>query len=253
MVDGVAVDPETGEILDPADPVEEGMAAAMGAEGDAEPEPDEDPDEEPEPEPEPEPTGLTEREMDKEFKSLETRVGTFRTYVAGFAERTGQPLIQCTLCLDGVPGYFLHPDVQPLPADKTEATKALLGLPVDRPLLDDDKSNACPKCGGWGDVKTGSKVHGETVAKCLECKGRGWVGERSNRTPAEVAAGLTVPALELGVTEEEPLLVDSWDTPVGHPDFGKLPQYRAPGWAEALENYKRGNAAPLPDPITVGG
>ena len=250
---GEVLNEETGELTPAPDSIEGMIAAAMSDDSEAEPEPEEAEEEEPEPEPEPEPSGLSEREMGKKFDSLGKRVVTYRGVIAQFIEDTGQPLVPCTLCHELSPGYFIHPDVNPLPEQNVQATKLLLGLPVDRPLRDDDKSNTCPKCDGWGDVKTGSKVQGKTVATCLECNGRGWIGERLNRTPAEVAAGLPEPLHLLGLPADEELLEDSWHTPKGHPDFGKLPQYRDPGWQDSLEAYKKGLPAPLPDPITVGG
>lgn len=193
----------------------------------------------------PEPPGLSQKEIDARVTKLERASNTYTRKVAEILGEDLADFVPSPLSLPFLFGFVFDPANVELPGEVLDATRRLIGEPVPPPLIQAPDARVCPTCDGWGQVLTGSKVHPFNVAKCIECQGRGWVGERANITPAEVAAlhSVAIPQENAPPTPDDEL--DSWGTPRGHPDFGKMPQYRDPGWSEALEAYKRGEPAPV--------
>lgn len=189
--------------------------------------------------------GLSEQELEKAAKRLDGAVGRYRKAVEQFIADTGQSLVESKMDLDFCPGYVFHPDVLGLNEEQRAFAKVMLGEPPMPAFEQDPQASECPRCHGWGQVKTGSKVATFNVLKCRECDGRGAVGERFNLTPQQAAVGVTpdYAADRLPAPPAEP--EDPWGTPIGHPDHGKMPQYRDPGWEAALAAYKAGRPAPL--------
>lgn len=206
----------------------------------------EDPDRDREPdEPEAEEQVLDERALEKAAKRLEGAVGRYRKAVEAFVADTGQSLIENKTDLDFCPGYLFHPEVKPLDEEQIQFARVLLGEPAIPHFEPDPEARECERCKGWGRVTTGSKVNGQNLLTCRVCQGRGWTGERANLTPQQAARLETPPADVASQFHEPEVTEDNWGTPIGHPDFGKMPQYRDPGWLEALQAYKRGEPAPL--------
>jgi len=209
--------------------------------------PDDDltPDELEPPDEQPEPQGKSQKEIDAQVTKLERASNTYTRKVAEILGEDLVDFVPSPLSLPFLFGFVFNPDNVPLDEGVLNATRRLIGEPVPPPLVQAPDARTCPTCDGWGQVLTGSKVHPMNVAKCLECNGRGWVGERANITPAQAAQLAPVPSEANGFDNEPAALEDSWGTPIGHPDYGKMPQYRDPGWSEALEAYKRGEPAPV--------
>lgn len=188
---------------------------------------------------------LSQREIEIKTKKLERASESYTKKVAeilgdDLADYFPTPLSESFLF-----GFVVRPDLRPLPEDVVNATKLLIGEPVPPPFKASIASTMCTDCDGWGSVLTGSKVHGKQTMTCRTCGGRGAVGDAYQVTPAQMAPG-AAPTVEYGEHHTEPLLPeDNWGTPLGHPDYGKLPQYREQGWAEALEAYRNGVAAPV--------
>jgi hypothetical protein len=240
--------PPTEPDAEPLIPLEEPAAPEQEREPDDVDGPPDDETQENEPDAEPEPPAepaVSQKEIDAVTAKLEKASAAYVTKVGTILGDDISDFKASPLSLPWLFGFVFDPAMVPLDESVVNATKALIGDPVPPPLEQAPDAHECPVCHGWGQIKTGSKVHPYNVAKCAECNGRGWVGERANVTPAQVAAGVTPEALANGHDNEPPELQDSWGTPLGHPDYGKMPQYRDQGWAEALEAYKRGEPAPV--------
>lgn len=214
-----------------------------------------------EPEPEPEGDempddvagGPSEAQMEAAFKAVDRRAASWVKFVGETAGDLGQPVVQCPCCLEQVPGFLFDPSVVPLSADQLAGARVLLGM-NDQPTYAQAPDDAeCPRCGGWGKLRTGSKVAAMMVVTCRECSGRGFTGPSANVLPAEVPGLAAVPEGVEAVPADESPDADAWGTPREHPDWGKAPQYRALGWADDLARFKLGLApeAPLPLPVAV--
>lgn len=187
----------------------------------------------------------TQKEIDAQVSKLEKASTGYLTKIATILGDDLADFKPSPLSLPFLFGFVFDPASVPLDEAVVNATKAFIGDPVPPPLEQAPDAHECPICHGWGQVKTGSKVHPFNVEKCRECNGRGWTGERANVTPAQAAAGFTPEFVAVSDDPTEADELDSWGTPRGHPDYGKMPQYRDPGWSEALEAYKRGEPAPV--------
>jgi hypothetical protein len=132
-------------------------------------------------------------------------------------------LVVCELCDPRIPGFRfpLVPD-----EETRERVKLAIGMADLSRLKPDGYSRQCDACEGEGRVRTFSHVNGQDAVKCLRCKGRGWIPvgpEREAGGPQ--AAAEVLPAGDNTPVEGLPDL-DQFGTPAGHPDYGKLPQYR---------------------------
>jgi hypothetical protein len=234
--------------LAPAEPA----APAPGPEREAD-DVDGPPDEEaadlqPESEPAPAPPAdpaLSEKEIEKKIGQLERAAVAYRKKVADLLGEEIGLYFETPLTDGQVFGFVLNPQLAPIPEEVVNLTKSLIGEPVPPPLLPDTHSQECPDCQGWGIVLTGSKVHGKNTAACKGCGGRGSVGDRYNVDPSQFVPGAQVPAETNGHEADALLPEDPWGTPIGHPDYGKMPNFREPGWQAALTAYRGGEPAPV--------
>jgi hypothetical protein len=183
--------------------------------------------------------------MERAFKSLEGRAKRYTAGVSELAAEVGIPFVDCALCASGVPGFIIDPRVEPLNDLQVVAVRALLGMDEGPQLLQAPDAETCPTCGGWGTLKTGSKVHKEREMICRPCRGRGWVGPAADLTPAEVADLPNLAYTNVAPDNEPPPDVDHWGTPLGHPEFGISPDYRDVGWRDRIDAWKAGEPAPL--------
>ena len=193
----------------------------------------------------PEPQGPSQKEIDAKTAKLERASKTYLNKVADILGDDLSDFVPSPLSTPFLFGFVFNPSMVELDESVVNATKALIGDPVPPPLVQAKDAQQCPDCEGWGQQLTGSKVHPYNVERCNTCKGRGWVGERANIAPAEVAQLHSVIADRSGEPAEPAPDEDAWGTPRNHPDYGKSPQYRDPNWAAALEAYKRGEPAPV--------
>lgn len=251
-VDGLQVDPETGEVIEEPTTIEAMIAATMTPdEGDAEGEP------EPiETDGEGEHVEGDEAEMEgyltaeeaerqaaehaelrasmkaqeKAFKARDTRVDTFTKYMEQWAVEQEQPLVRCPVCIPETPGFIFHPAHVQLTQDQLNACNILAGNPLEPELEQMPGARQCPVCKGKGNGWTGSEVTNRRTITCPECKGDGWVGEAKNLKPEQAAAPQYIQPTEDGRPPEELPKLDPWGTPDWDPDFYKMPQGREPGW-----------------------
>lgn len=242
--------------------VENEIAAQMGDDepvGAQEPEPEPAPDPEPdeseaaESEP-PEPpseeeqaqaAALSQRDIERRIKACEKATTAYVAKVETIMGGDFQQLVPVPLSTGFLIGFAWNPEFQPLDEDQVAATKQLIGV-YDGPKYEQaPDARECPRCNGWGTLTTGSKVTGQQTIKCAVCKGRGWEGEAANIAPADVLKLATVVNMETGEITEAPADEDEFGTPRGHPDYGKMLQYRSPNWRGELDAWKAGQPAPL--------
>lgn len=247
-VDTETTEPVTETVDEPVKPVESPEPSEPEREpDDVDGPPDDDaPDVQPDEAPAAEaPQGKSQKEIDAQVTKLERASNTYTRKVAEILGDDLVDFVPSPLSLPFLFGFVFNPANVPLDEGVLDATRRLIGEPVPRPLEQDPEARTCPRCDGWGETLTGSKVNTKNTVRCRECQGRGWVGELANITPAQVAELHSVNVESNGHDGEPAALEDSWGTPIGHPDYGKMPQYRDQGWAEALEAYKRGEPAPV--------
>jgi hypothetical protein len=206
------------------------------ADPDVEPSPDEtEPEPEPdEPEPEPDegehvptsppPPPDTEADVEAKIKKLAT---ASRNYSRRIVEILGDDLdgwLTCELCEAHYPGIRL-----PVPPDEALAAKlrSILGMPALENYRRDNQYNPCATCDGLGTILTGSKVAAHMTRTCGACKGTGYIDMRTGEAPT--LNGTTTPNVHLPepIPTEEAPDVDPWGTPLGDPDYGRLPHLRA--------------------------
>lgn len=186
-----------------------------------------------------EPAGPTEEQVQKILDRIEKRGDTYTRAVLELAEEAEQPIVRCPVCIPFVPGFVFDPGVVPLSEVQEQGARLLLGQGIGPDYRQAPNSETCPTCNGWGKVKTGSRVDGKGLIVCAECAGRGFIGEAANVTPAQAAGAEEIPYALAPDPEAFTPDEDNWHTPRSHPDFGKLPQYRDPGWADELKVYRR--------------
>jgi hypothetical protein len=226
----------------PQEPSPEAIEAEEPPEPAEPPEPPSEPESDVQPE---ELLPLSERELERAAKKLDAAAKRWRAQVAEFVEMTGQSLIANETDLDFCPGYVFHPQVKPLDEEQAQFARVLLGDPIEPAFAQDQDSHACQDCEGWGRVKTGSKVAGENVIRCRRCRGHGYITSHPYEQETPIALNGGGEPANVILTEQEQSDADAWGTPRSHPDWGKSPQYRAPGWQAALEAYKAGEPAPI--------
>ena len=228
--------PQPDEPSEPSAPDESGEQGNQGGE--------EESPSEPPASPEP-PAGLSQKEIDAKVSKCEKATENYINRVSAILGDDFSDFVLSPLHVPFLVGFIHNPELVPLDPDVVNATKALIGEPVPPPYLQDKGSQTCPDCDGWGMVLTGSKVHGKATANCKACGGRGATGDRWNVAPEALTPGYSVPVTDNGHEAEALLPEDPWGTPIGHPDYGKMPNFREHGWQQALEAYKRGEPAPI--------
>ena len=192
---GYVVD-ENGEVIEEPDtlPDEEPEAA---------------PDEQEEEAPDETPEALRDDvDVDVLETKLETKAKNYMKAMGELIEGTGYPVTLCELCNDAYPAVrWLEPRDQ----DHAELVALVEGLQRAAPLLDDNDTETCPKCGGWGVVKLPSHVPGNTQRTCNRCNGAGYLAMHpQSGTPiapqVDTPNGQTEPIP--GVPTDDPVIAD---------------------------------------------
>lgn len=252
QVDGLEVNPETGEVVEEPSEIEKMIAATMTPEEESEEEREE---EEREAEEDAEREGgpghgdlvLTaedaERQaaeqaelrasmklMERKFKQRDGRADSYTKAMTEIAAEIAEPIVRCPLCLPEWPGFIYHPEQVPLNQDQLNVCNILAGNPLMPDFQPIPTARTCPACNGEGRVLTGSKVTNKTTIECPECSGSGWVGEAKNVSPKVAAAPQYVQPNEDGIAPEELPKLDPWGTPEWDGDYMRMPQARTPGW-----------------------
>lgn len=177
------------------------------------------------PEPEPEARGLTEAEIEKQYKALEREQTRHTANVSKIMGDEAVELIVCPLCEPEL-GGFLRMESLDHPRDEMhEAMIGVLKKPPQVEYRNAPHAVTCIDCDGLGKVLSGSRVAGQELIVCPICKGSGYrvAGESEARglgiTPASeyVPSGLPHEPLE----EER----DEFGSPAVLPDGRENPNY----------------------------
>lgn len=143
------------------------------------------------------------------------------------------PLYQpCPVCTSfQTPGFV--PPIPP-PIDVQTEIYHYLGQAAPSDYQEDSHSAVCSKCGGWGEVATGSKVQGQDRLPCIECGGMGWVATddarraRSGLAPNGLSPSFPPPALEASAMPEQPAEDDPRVAELRREGYAVIPPYKAP-------------------------
>jgi hypothetical protein len=195
----VEVDPETGEIHEPAaepDEEEEGADARAARTGDVE----------------------------KASRSLEKESARHAARVEDVMGPDFAALVPCELCWDLAPGFRW--DREPDEATKA-AVRIAIGLPDVSNFAPSATERTCDDCRGLGKVRTGSTVPNRETITCDACAGLGYVPTRPRlngaTAPPEQADAPDAPA----AFPDDGIARDMFGTPSTDPDYGKMPNMRA--------------------------
>jgi hypothetical protein len=229
------------EVTDETPAVEE-EAPVEEPEAPDEPEEDEPDEDEQEAPPEPEqtaPPGPTDLELDKMSKQLERSATTWRNRVSDVLGEMAQALVPCELCDPNLPGFHYPPEMEQ-PRDQLHAALLeVLKNPAQPEYALAQHVRECSNCGGWGKVKSGSRVAGKELVVCPMCKGNGFQGDAAVNPPPAFAPQPQNGEVEVEFPEDTAPLVtedtDVWGSPrllddgQENPNYGKMPQYKNAG------------------------
>lgn len=135
----------------------------------------------------PGPGALSEKDIELRNQRLDKEAQRHANRVGEIVGEDKVMLIPCELCLPLVPGFRFHT----IPDEQRAQAMLALGMSDVGNYAADTHTEACPECRGWGVVATGSKVSGQEALPCMNCGGRGWVGDRgaiAALAPAPLAA-----------------------------------------------------------------
>ena len=132
----------------------------------------------------PQPEGLSEKEVEKRNQALDKEAIRHANRVRDIVGDDAEALIPCELCLPIVPGFRF----EYIPDEQRAAVMLAIGMASDADYLQAPGTERCPDCNGKGKGKTTSQVPGQEFVVCLNCKGRGWIGERANALEPQVPA-----------------------------------------------------------------
>lgn len=227
------------DVPDPSEPSQQPDGAPQEP---GDPNPDAEPGEEPlepeEPAEQPEqpapPEGMSQNDLEKLQKKLDTSANTWRRRVSELLGEDALLLVACELCESNIPGYHWPAEIKQPENDVQERLLDVLKQPAAPEYQPARDVRMCPDCQGWGVTLTGSKKAGKERKDCIGCKGYGYVPPPGQ--PANGAA--TVEQVrELVTPDGEPLVHDDndvWGSPrlLGdgqeNPNYGKMPQYKHP-------------------------
>jgi hypothetical protein len=186
-----------------------------------------------EPEPEQPPFGgPTPEAVERGFRAVKQSWGTYKSSVARNLDFMAEQLLECPMCNPQVPGHVNVNDAGHYPPEIIGPIKAFLGFSQEVDYEQDTDTRTCPKCGGLGEVKTGSQIPENSHHRCNNCMGYGFVPPPGGDQPpitrtGEVLAPSGESAAPLDQNEIDPtgepkILPDGRP----NPNFGKWPQFK---------------------------
>lgn len=122
-----------------------------------------------------EPEALSQKEIESRLDKLNREGERHAKRVHEIMAEAMRDLTPCELCWPFAPGFRF----EPIPDDQRAAVMLTLGVSEVANYAEDTHSQACADCRGWGVVATGSKVQGQEALTCMNCNGRGWMGDRA--------------------------------------------------------------------------
>lgn len=110
---------------------------------------------------------------------LDREAKRHRDRLAQILEEDVLRLVPCELCRADMAGWV--DSTVAIPHEVKERVRIQIGDREPENWLPDapEHSHRCAQCDGQGEVLTGSRKHGQEVLPCVECSGRGWVGDRA--------------------------------------------------------------------------
>ena len=183
---------------------------------------------------EPEARVLSEAEIEKRYKKLDSEAKRHTSAVSKILEEDALELVECPLCEPELLG-FLRMESLDHPRDEIHAAMInVLKKPAQVEYKPAPHSHTCESCDGLGQVLSGSRVAGKERIACPTCNGNGHVqqgtgaanGRTITPTSEYVPSGLPFEPLE----EER----DSFGSPRylidgrENPNYQKMIQYKDP-------------------------
>ena len=121
------------------------------------------------------PAALSQKDIEARLDKLNRERERHYKRVQEIMEDHMRDLTPCELCWGFAPGYRFDP----IPDDQRAGVMLVLGMSEVGNYAEDTHSQVCADCRGFGVVATGSKVQGQEALTCLNCGGRGWMGDRA--------------------------------------------------------------------------
>lgn len=219
-------DTETEPIADEMTPDEDDE---INTDGD-----DETPEEEIEAEPGIEDEGhspMTEKEIEQGLAKLNREAQRHESRVREIMGADFDGLLRCELCDWEVPGFRFPAEVDD---EKRAHVLEAIGMGAWGERVHDPDCAQCDYCQGFGETLTGSRVIGSETRPCPKCQAKGWTTP-DDRKQWEGRVGAQRAAADLGIGSQAPTptfdalpATDAWTRPLGHPFYGKNPQYMTP-------------------------
>lgn len=125
-----------------------------------------------------EPQALSQKDIEQRLEKLNREGERHFKRVHEIMREQMRDLAPCELCWSFAPGFRF----QPVPDEQRANVMIALELSEVAAYVHDRHSEACAECNGWGMVATGSKVNGQDALTCLNCGGKGWMGDRAPET-----------------------------------------------------------------------
>lgn len=211
-----------------------------------EPEPDEDEDgDEPEPEPEPTQRALSERDIERINKRIDSAAAANEKRLRDILGADFEVYAPCPLC--AIPGFAYRAGTLEYEPLHRAAIMAALGDEPEIQYRADPQSQACPACDGEGEVLTGSKRPVNRTKQCMPCGGTGWVTKLEPEMAHTNAGGVVYnPQFGNSVLNVPPTTLDNgnpypgygiafipvpngapdgFNRPAGHPHYGMPREY----------------------------
>lgn len=206
------IDPETGELLEPAD--DDGEPIELD---------ESDPENAPPAAPQPEP--LTEAKAEAIFSAMDRYKGVVAREVEKRADVLFADLEPCPLCMGGgpAPGFYFPQLPEPDQTMRRMAVAAALGGDGQPDYPADPDTEKCERCDGYGQTRTGSHAPGQETRACPGCSGQGW---KQKMAPMPVFQMTPAPPQPVAPLMPQPFGNgggDPWGRPVGHPHYGQNP------------------------------
>lgn len=182
---------------------------------------------EPESDPTPEPQGHSEEWWEKAWEASEKEDSAHAAKVGKIFEEEAQAFMVCPMCATGPAGFLTSTQLVP---EQEQVIRQILGMTSPDEYEAMDGASICPKCKGWGKVRTPSLVPEEAVQPCMNCNEKGWTyvpGPGAAVNPGVFGMPPAAPPTTGNGTDTQPdaeiQYPDVWGRPVGHPHYGIAP------------------------------
>lgn len=209
--DGIAVDPDTGEVVH--EPESDGTETPA--------------------EPENATAAETENTVEEEAmrakmidKGLEKEHARHERALKALYGELWEERVMCPLCIGE--GFLMPWQPGELPPEQIEAIDALSGRFASPTYVEDTDYTMCDHCAGQGHTLTGSKNPEHITKLCDKCVGNGFV----KATPQFVLVPpIPLPGSPDALNAQAPVsygapgVPDAWGRPVGHVHYGIEPQF----------------------------